>query len=175
MVLVVPARNAAEAEGWMIIHGFSARPQGVPGAYGHFVFADSNMERIIRSRGGVRENQEDWSFATPDGERLHLRLRYPPSPPTWGRIEALTFWPVFVGGHYRFDMSYQGLVLLRSMPIALDRISDVSFSATGPQMSVLFDGSERLVSVLSMPWQVRQGKVLEEPTVFEAVRSRQSP
>ncbi|MGK7871705.1 hypothetical protein, partial [Falsiroseomonas sp. E2-1-a20] len=155
MVLVVPARNAAEAEGWMIIHGFSARPQGVSGAYGNFIFADSNMERIIRSRGGVRENQEDWSFATPDGERLHLRLRYPPSPPTWGRIEALTFWPVFVGGHYRFDMSYQGLVLLRSTPIALDRISEVSFNATGPRMSVLFDGSERLVSVLSMPWQVR--------------------
>jgi hypothetical protein len=159
----------------MIIHGFSTQPEGVPKAYANLVLADSNMERIDRSRGGVRENEENWSFATPDGERLQLRLRYPPSPPTWGRTEALTLWPVFVDGHYRSDMSYQGLVLLRSTPIALDRLSEVSFTATGPQLSTLFDGSERLISVLSMPWQVRQGTVLEAPTVFEGEPERKVP
>jgi hypothetical protein len=173
-VLVVPVRNPAGTQGSMIVYGFSARPDGVPGAYGNFVLADSNMERILRSRGGVRENQEHWSFATPDGERLQLRIRYVPSTPMRSRTETRNFSPVFAGGHYRFYSSDQGFDLLRSTVTGVDRLTEMQFSATGPRLGALFDGSQ-LISALSIPWQVRQVFVPELSRAAESEREREAP
>ena len=40
-----------------------------------------------------------------------------------------------------------------SMP---DRVDALKFKATGPAFAALFDGSEKLLSVTSFPWYVRE-------------------
>jgi hypothetical protein len=159
MVLVVQARHGATgASGPMIVCGFSAKPEGVPGAYGNFVLADGRLERTFRAGAqGTRENEERWSFTTDDGEQLEVRLRYTPGTPARSpNVETRNYSPEFQDGFYRLYRSDQGTNLLRSAVTGVNRISELSFSARGPRLGAAFDGSERLVSVVSLPWQVRR-------------------
>ncbi len=157
-VLVVPARHAGTgAAGPMIVDGFSAKPEGVPGAYGNFVLADGRLERTLRAGpGGARENEERWSYATGDGERLEVRLRYAPATPVRSSDETRNYSSAMPTGFYRLYRSDQGVDLLHSATTGVDRVSEFGFTAAGPRLDAVFDGSERLISVVSIPWQVRQ-------------------
>ena len=54
---------------------------------------------------------------------------------------------------YRFEMASE---VVRSVPTGVDRVSQVSFKATGGALGALFDGSQQLISVTSIPWYSRQ-------------------
>ena len=41
--------------------------------------------------------------------------------------------------------------IARSTAMSVDRITKVSFKASGPKLAPLFDGSEQLISVTSIP------------------------
>jgi hypothetical protein len=56
----------------------------------------------------------------------------------------------------------------------VDRLTEMQFSATGPRLGALFDGSQ-LISALSIPWQVRQVFVPELSRTAEAEREREAP
>jgi hypothetical protein len=44
---------------------------------------------------------------------------------------------------------------VRSTATGIDRVSKFSIKATGPKLSALFDGSEQLVSITSLPGYMR--------------------
>jgi hypothetical protein len=46
--------------------------------------------------------------------------------------------------------------VVRSVPLNVDRVSRVSFKAAGDKFAGLFDGSEQIISVTSVPWYSRQ-------------------
>ena len=46
--------------------------------------------------------------------------------------------------------------VVRSVPTGVDRVSRVSFKATGDKLGTLFDGSQQLISVTAIPWYSRQ-------------------
>ena len=54
---------------------------------------------------------------------------------------------------YRFE---QATDVVRSTAIGTDRIQSLSFHTTGQQLAALFDGSEQLISVTSVPFYARQ-------------------
>jgi hypothetical protein len=43
----------------------------------------------------------------------------------------------------------------RSTAVGIDRVSRFSFKATGPRLAPLFDGTEQLVSITSIPSYLR--------------------
>jgi uncharacterized protein (TIGR02246 family) len=156
-VVAVPAQNAeTKARGVMIIFGLSARPEGAPGPYNVFLPAAAYVERILSSGpGDAREAAEQWSFTSEGGDRLKLRMRYSRGVPVRS-MDALT--QAFSGKDptfYRIYHADQGADVLRSAVTGSDAISDLEFGIEGNRLGALFDGSERLVSVISQPWTVR--------------------
>ena len=45
---------------------------------------------------------------------------------------------------------------MRSTATGIDRVQTVSFTASGPKLSQVFDGKEQLVSITSLPFYSRQ-------------------
>jgi len=159
VALLVPARNATTgAAGLMVFGGFSAKPEGSPGAYGVYAPAEIRMERTISTGpGNVRRGVEEWEVAAEGdgGDRLQVRLRYAAATPTRTSSEARVY-SAQKPDFYRIYRVEQGNDFVRSGPAGVDRVEDFSFAASGPGLSKLFDGTERLVAVLSVPSYVRQ-------------------
>jgi hypothetical protein len=57
---------------------------------------------------------------------------------------------------YRMYRIEQASDVARSTATGVDRVSKISVKAAGPKMSLLFNGTEQLISVTSVPWYWRQ-------------------
>jgi hypothetical protein len=157
VVLAVPARrHDATAQGVLILFGLSAQPAGAPGPYGVFQAATAATERLLSSTGmNERVAAEKWHFAAASGEQLSLQLEYQRGIPA--RSASVT--RAYSADNPQFFRTYhadQAVDVLRSSLTNVDRISHLTFSARGGLLDDLFDGSEQLVSVYSLPWTVRQ-------------------
>ena len=156
MVLTIPARNAAGEANTIVVGGLS--PEGA-GAYGAYVTA--SVARVERTSSAQNEEAgqatEHWEFTAVTGERLDLRLSFRRATPVKGRAEAKlrsATRPDFTRT-YRID---QATDVLRSAA-SPDRITELTFRASGPALAALFDGTEQLLSVTSLPWYVREVSV----------------
>lgn len=156
-VLAVPGRDPATGEaGLLVFDGFSAKAEGAPGFYRAYERAEVRMERAVRAGSGdARRGEESWAVAGPGGDRLEVRLRYAGGTPVHSAFEARprsardpATWRI-----YRVE---QGADVLRSGPAGVDRVEEFAFNASGPRLGALFDGTQRLVAVLSVPSYVRQ-------------------
>jgi hypothetical protein len=156
VVLGIPARNAAGETNTVVVTGLS--PEG-PGAYG--VYLTAIMARVERSSSSKAEEAgqatEYWEFAAASGERLEVRLSYRRAAPVKSHVEAR----VRSGKHPEFTRTYridQAADVLRGAA-STDRITDLTFRASGAALATLFDGTEQLLSVTSVPWYVREVSV----------------
>lgn len=152
LVLGIPARNAAGEANTVIVGGLS--PEGA-GAYGAYL--TTVVARVERTASGQGEEAgqatEHWEFATASGERVELRMSYRRATPVKSHVQT----KVRSGKHPEFTRTYrvdQAADVLRSAA-SVDRITDLTFSVTGAALAALFDGSERMLSVTSVPWYVR--------------------
>jgi len=155
LVVAVPGRNPATGgAGPVVVAGFTSSPEASPGPYGVYVPAAITFERTVTaSADGVHRGQERWSLSTGEGERFELRMRHVVATPTRGTLQQRAY----SGRNGEFHRIYQidqGTSLLRAA--GTERVEDFAFSAAGPRLGSLFDGSEQLVSVLSLPWYVRR-------------------
>lgn len=153
VVLGVPAKNAAGETNTLIVAGIS--PEG-PGAYGAYLTA--SVSRVERSASAEGEEaggaQERWEFAAASGERIELQLSYRRAPAAKVHVDTRVRSAI----HPEFTRTYridQGSDVLRSVSTP-DRVEALSFRATGPRFAALFDGTETLLSVTSIPWYVRE-------------------
>ena len=154
--LVVPVRKkGTDTAGPMVVWGlFEA--EGVPGAYGVFMPARVVTER--RQRVGAEGKgtvEESWEFQGADGHSLEIKLHYDHGVPQRGKSESR----VYSGAHPDFFRIYRvelGSDVARSTATGVDRISRISVKAAGPTLAPLFDGTEQLVSLTSIPSYLRQ-------------------
>lgn len=156
-VLAFPARHPdGQTMGVIIAYGLSAQAACAPGYYQVFVPATATTERTSRTGSGSSHVVEHWDFASADGERLLLELEYTRSVPqrTSTTTEAYSGKDPSRHRTYRAD---QGASVLRSTHSpTTDAVTALNFQACGPQLAVLFDGSEQLVSITALAWTVRQ-------------------
>jgi uncharacterized protein (TIGR02246 family) len=157
-VVGVPAKQAeTNAQGVMLTFGLSARPEGAPGPYDVFLPAAAQIERVLSSGPGTaRDAEEQWSFTSEGGERLRLRLRYSRGVPVRAMDVVTRVFSAKDPTFYRIYHADQGADVLRSDVTGSDAISHLEFGVEGRRLGALFDGSERLVSVVSQPWTVRR-------------------
>jgi hypothetical protein len=156
VVLAIPARNAAGEANTIVVGGLSP---GGAGAYDAYL--TTTVARVERTSSAQNEEAgqatEHWEFTAASGERLELRLAFRRATPVKSHAEAKlrsAARPDFTRT-YRID---QATDVLRSAASA-DRITDLSFRASGPAFATLFDGTEQLLSVTSIPWYVREVSV----------------
>ncbi|MGE3958520.1 MAG: hypothetical protein AB7H96_17550 [Vicinamibacterales bacterium] len=154
MVFGVPARNTQTGQtNTIIISGIS--PEGA-GAYGVYLQATTAaLERTVTGEAeGHARVQETWSFAAASGERVDLRLTYRRGPVTKAHVDSV----VRSGARPEFQRTYridQASDAVRSASTP-DRVEQLSFKASGPALASIFDGTETLLGVTTIPFYVRE-------------------
>jgi len=140
----------------MIIGGFSAHPDGAPGAYKNYSVAQISHERTVRTDGqGPGNTDESWQVRDAAGATLNLRLGYDRMMPT--RIKADSkIYSAVEPTFFRIYRVEQGVDVVKSTVTGTDRVRNYEFRSTLGAFAKLLDGNEKLVSITSLPWYVRQ-------------------
>ena len=149
----------AKKEGVEGVRGFVTRVYEEPpvvNPYGNSVAAD--IDRIAGyadAGGGDRVQSELWTVQPEGGGELILNLDYKVGGLMWstgGESRPYSSVDPDFFRIYRYDQ-LAGLAMNAAMGRALN--GTVSFTATNPDLATLFDGSEELVSIVSIPTYVR--------------------
>lgn len=144
-----------EAPVLMVAGGFESIQKYVPGAY-NFLLGRTTVERSLRADpDGTSSAQESWQFRGDNGNSIELELQYVRGLAVRGKAETKVYSaknPEF----YRIYRIEQAEDVVRSVPTGTDRVQKFAFKASGPQFMQLFDGSEQLISITSLPWYTRQ-------------------
>ncbi len=154
--LLIPAvRPDAGETAVFMLRMYAAHPASVPGRFGNTVAATA--WRDSRAAGtGLRTVCTERFVIRPDGGgHLDLLLRYERGLPirrSWPTVMRSATDPLI----YRQYQSEALVDVVRSVPAGVDRVDEYELSVTIPELSDLFDGSERLVSLAAVPWFVRQ-------------------
>ena len=148
-------RKDGGAAGSMIIAGLFTSNYA-PGAYGVFLPARVTVDRKLGiDLDGKSTIAESWELRADGGHAIDVRVQFVAGVPANGKVEQKVYSaakPDFFR-IYRFEMASE---VVRSVPAGVDRVSQVSFKATGGALGALFDGSQQLISVTSIPWYSRQ-------------------
>ena len=155
--LVVPARKkGTEPIVPMIVAGLTSAAGHIPGPYGNFSHAKVTIDRHLHTdANGASIVEEAWGFIGDSGDKVQLRLKYVRGVTTRSKVETR----VYSGTNpdfyhiYRFE---QAVDIVQSVPVGIDRTQKVAFASSGPKFSQLFNGSEQLISITSLPFYSRQ-------------------
>jgi hypothetical protein len=156
-VLVFPAKKTGtEATVPMVFAGFVSSASNVPGAYGAFELAKATVARNTRTDpGGKSSVDESWEFSADDNAGISVQLQFAQAATARTKLESRVYaakTPEF----YRIYRIEQASDLVRSSEAGVDRVQKVTFKIKGSNTGQLFDGSEKLVSIASIPWYTRQ-------------------
>ncbi|HXM81481.1 MAG TPA: hypothetical protein VN929_06105 [Burkholderiales bacterium] len=155
VVVGIPARNPQTGEAApVLVRIFTTA--GTPGFYKTGVRAAVEHETAASGAGadpGVAS--ERWEMKDGKGGSLLVQIRYDRGTPTRSTIEARphsgldpALWRI-----YRIE---QATDVVKSVPQGIDRVRNLRFRNQIAELDKLFDGSEQLISVTSIPFYTRQ-------------------
>lgn len=149
-------RPEAEKLDFHVIRIFTANSQAVPGAYKNSVLASVRREQALKAvdlEPGTEE--QHWDIRDSAGGMIEFRLRCQRGLPTPGNVEQYVYSAVEPDFFriYRID---QGIDVVKSLSAGIDRVQDYQFRITAAELRELFDGTEQLVSIATLPWYLRQ-------------------
>jgi hypothetical protein len=154
-VLTVPAKKSgADTAGTMVFGGFTGQA-AIPGAYGVFGAARITVERrSLTDPEGKTVIDETWEAKAQDGSAIEVAAQFTRGMPTRGKVDARVYSAAKPEFHriYRFE---QVADVVRSLPAEIDRLTRFSIKAAGPKLSPLFDGTQELISITSVPSYIR--------------------
>jgi hypothetical protein len=155
--LGVPAKqNGTDVTVSMVVGGLSSPPGYAPGPYGNFAAAKSMITRTLRTgEDALSRAEESWQFEGESGDSIQLQLQFTRGIAARSKLEAKVH-SALKPEFYRIYRIEQAADVVRSVADGTDRVQTYLFKASGPLLSQLFDGSEQLVSITSMPWFSRQ-------------------
>jgi len=161
--LMVPAKKkGTDAVVPMVVGGFASTPSYVPGAYGNEDLASATIDRHAHTDPTGKTNvQESWEFKGNGGDTIELQLQYDRGVATRSKAEVMPHSGV-KPDFYRIYRIEQAVDVVRSTASSIDRVQKYTFKATGAKLSPLFNGSEQLVSITSLPFYTRQVFLREE-------------
>jgi hypothetical protein len=149
-------RTGSENASIMAVGGF-ASPEIAPGAYGVYDTAKISLERKqFTATDGTSKIEESWHLKTLEGAgSLDIRLQYNRSVSTREKGETKVYSarrPDF----YRIYRFEQATDIVKSSASSEDHLTRFSLKAHGAKLEALFDGSEKLVSVVAAPYYSRE-------------------
>jgi hypothetical protein len=163
--LSVPAKKTGtDVTVPMVVGGFASIPSYVPGPYGVFSLATATVDRHIHTDPTGKTNvEESWEFKSDGGDAIRLELQFARGVAIRSKAEALPHSGV-KPDFYRIYRIEQAADVVRSAATGTDRAEKYTFKATGGKLSPLFDGSEQLISITSLPFYTLQISLPEEAT-----------
>jgi len=150
-VLAIPARRiGTNVTVTMVSYGIAGR-DGSPGAYGVYAPGKVAIERKVGSGPDQKPlADETWVVSAEDGNAIDARIQYERGPTTQSKLEQKTY----SGAKPEFFRIYrveQVADLVRSTAAGVDRVTSFSFRASGSRLASLFDGTEQLIGLISVP------------------------
>jgi hypothetical protein len=157
VALVVPARkHGTEASVVMVVAGLVSAPSFAPGPYGTFALAKATVDRHVHTdAAGASIQDEAWEFKGDKGESVDLQLKFARGVAVRGKTEAHVH-SASKPDFYRIYRIESANDVVKSAASGIDRAQSFAFKASGGQWSQIFDGTENLLSVTSLPWYSRQ-------------------
>jgi hypothetical protein len=153
--LSVPSRKkGTDTAGPVVVGGFF--DVGAPGKFGVYTSAQVTIERKAHSDPhGKSTIEELWQIKAADGNSIEVQIQFARGLPAKSKIESKLFSATNpdIVAIYRVE---QGSDVVRSTATGVDRVTKLSFKASGSKLSPLFDGTEQLIAVISVPWYSRQ-------------------
>jgi hypothetical protein len=151
LALVIPAKKTGSDLGASVIPGGYTAQAGVPGPYSNFVAGKVTVERQSHTDGdGKAVIDEKWEIKGDDGSALDFQIQFVRGVPIREQTET-TYYSSVKPEFYRIYRVVQGSDVVRSTAMGVDRAAKLSFKASGGSLAALFDGTEQLVSVTSLP------------------------
>jgi len=157
VVFAVPAKHSQTGEMvTVVISGFSASPDYVPGAYKNYVPATIRREQTHKGanlEAGV--GIDFWEVQGTRGGIIELRLQYQRALPSRAKAEQKIYSAVEPSFFriYRLDTATD---MVKSIPAGIDRVQNYQLRVAVPELSKLFDGTEQLVGISVIPMYLRQ-------------------
>ena len=96
---------------------------------------------------------KSWDFSANDNTDISVQLQFAQASTARTKLE-LQVYSTKTPDFYRIYRIEQALDVVRSSEV--DRVQKVTFKIRGSNIAQLFDGSEKLVSIASIPWYTRQ-------------------
>jgi hypothetical protein len=153
----IPGKHPQTGEtGFFVARVYHSDPNAAPGPYKNSIpVATVRAEQTLKGAGlEPAAGSEIWEVRDAAGGTIALRLQYQRGVPN--RIKAENKPRSAVEPNffriYRVD---QGVDVVRSAPIGIDRVQQYSLQVTMAELRTLFDGTEQLVSVSVIPWYLR--------------------
>jgi hypothetical protein len=135
---------------------FAGLSPAAGGPYGASLKATNVVERKVRHEpGGNSIVDESWEYKADDGSSTTLQIQYVRGVAAREKGELRVYSqskPEFFR-IYRFE---QGVDVVRGAGTGPERLQKVTFKAAGEKLSPLFDGTEQLISMTSVPWYQRE-------------------
>jgi hypothetical protein len=153
----VPAKHPQTGDsGPLVMRIFNSNPTAGPGFYKTAVPATIRREQTLKGVGVEPGVATDWwEMRDGKGGTIELRVEYTRGAPTRGKVEAKprsgfdpSIWRI-----YRIDQAQD---VIKSVPAGIDRVQSHQIKVAVPELSKLFDGSEKLISLTSVPMYARQ-------------------
>ncbi len=149
-------RTGTDATVGMVFAGFASNASYVPGPYGAFELAKANVEQNVRTDPtGTSSVQESWEFRADNGSGIEFQVQYVRGLAVRGKVES-TPHSAKTPDFYRIYRVDQAADVVRSTATGMDRAQKVTFKAVGQPLAQLFDGTEQLISITSIPLYTRQ-------------------
>jgi len=153
LIFGIPAKRAGEAGGLVV---FASLSPGDGGPYGTGMKSTNTVERkVSHATGKPSVVDESWEYKSENGHASSLQIQYLRGVAERNKAELRVYSqvrPTFFR-IYRFE---QGLDVVLAADGNAERLKKVTFKASGEKLSPLFDGSEKLISVISVPWYQRE-------------------
>ena len=103
---------------------------------------------------GKSTADETWVVRSDDGNAIEAQVQWERATTAQAKLEA----KVYSGAKPEFFRIYrweQVADVARSTAMGIDRVTKVSFKGSGSRLSPIFDGSEQLLGVISLPLYAR--------------------
>src|SRR5262249_13880762 len=121
------------------------------GPYGNFVAGKVTVERQSHTdNDGKAVIDEKWEIKGDDGASLEFQIQFVRGVPVREKTET-KYYSSTKPEFYRIYRVEQGTDVVRSTATGTDRATHLSFKASGGKLAPLFDGTEQLISVTSLP------------------------
>jgi hypothetical protein len=156
IALAAPVKKTGtDVAGSMAIGGFTSH-EGAPGAYGVHAPAKIALDRGQHTEpDGKTLIRETWEARGDDGSAIEVRVEFVRGIANRSSKMEAKVYSAAKPDFYRIYRFEQAADVVRSAATGTDRLLNLTIRAIGPKLSPLFDGSEQLISVTSIPYYSR--------------------
>jgi hypothetical protein len=148
-------KSGTDEKATMVLGGLASDGSFVPGPYGNYVLAKARVDRHRKIETADESScEEAWWFVGDNGATIEFRLKF-----AGGPVQHLKPPESKSLSAAKPDSRRITKTEFVSQPVRfgdIDTVKDVVFTASGPQLSPLFDGSQQLIGIFSIPWSLTQ-------------------